>query len=68
MILFVVVGECFNYYCKNCGLGHLIGIATDEAEAESLAVSARQVGPSNVWADVAIRGPYDANVMLEVPA
>jgi len=36
--VWVVSGECGDYYC-GCGLGHLVGVATTLEEAERLAIA-----------------------------
>lgn len=61
MIVFVVVGQCMNYYCQNCGLGHLIAVALTENDAERIAEEARM---DDRWYEVAIEGPHDANAIL----
>lgn len=61
MIVFLVVAQCWDYYCLSCGTGHVVGVALTEDEAERIAGEARM---DDRWYKVEIEGPHDANAIL----
>lgn len=75
MQVWVVLGECGDYYCNSCGTGHLVAICHSKERADVDAANApkttttylRADGTTNVYStinDAWVEGPFEIDTPI----